>query len=325
MPSSHEVRQGPAAATQVERTRLDDTEVISCPFCDDPGQPVLQEDGWTARQCARCRLVFLSPRPSAAAVARIYTADEAHAPARSRVASFGSPLARLEAGRVIDLLERRTVPGRLLEIGPGGGSVLHAARRRRWVVGAVELNPEQADFIRDDLGIPCWDTLAKVEGTWDVVYHRDVLSHLPDPVAQFRAVHDILRPGGWHVFETGNGDFDRRYDALFSSFQFPDHLFFFSPPSLATLLDHSGFELVNIRSYSLVPQLMLEKLVRRVRGGASTPGSDPATVADAGRSRIGSAARTVLGIARYGARYGLGRLAPKPRRPQDLLVVARRP
>jgi SAM-dependent methyltransferase len=269
-------------------------------------------------------LVFVSPRPVAEAIARIYAADETHARARGHLEDFDSPLARLEARRVVRLLESRMVPGRLLEIGPGDGSVLHVARRHGWVVGGVELNPDQAAFIRDQLGIPCWPDLTDVEGQWDVVYHRDVLSHFHDPVSTFQAIHELLRPAGLHVFESGRGDFDRRFVSQLPSFQFPDHLFFFTPKSLELLFDRSGFELVATRSYSLIPQFAVERVVRRLRGGATRVDTTPATEPANRRGRIRSVARAALAIVRYGTLYGLGRIAPKSGRPQHMLVVARR-
>jgi SAM-dependent methyltransferase len=303
------------------------TETIRCPFCGDDGQEVLHQDGWTGRQCASCRLVFVSPRPSAEATREIYTADESNERARGHVASFSSPTARLDARRVVRLLDSLMPPGRLLEIGPGGGAVLHAARRNGWTVGAVELNPGQAAFIRDTLGTACWGSLEEVEGTWDVVYHRDVLSHLPDPVQEFKAMRELLRENGLHVFETGNGDFARRFDTLFASFQFPDHLFFFSPKALGLLLDRSGFDLVKINAFSLVPLLRLENVVRRVRGRGGVVGSERVSetqfeISEPGRA--GSWARTALAVARFAAVHGIGRVAPKRLRPQHLIVVARR-
>jgi SAM-dependent methyltransferase len=300
-------------------------ETIACPFCGDAGRPAIEEGGWTGRACPTCRLIFVSPRPTAESIRRIYAGDEAHERASPHVSAFNSPIARLKARRVVRILESWSARGRLLELGPGGGAVLHAARRRGWEVGAVELNPEQASFIRDRLGIPCWPSVQAVEGTWDVVYHNDVLSHFPDAVETFEAVRKILRPGGLHVFESGSGDFDRRFDALFPSFQFPDHLFFYSETSLPMLLERSGFQLLRVTGYSLVPALRLERAVRWLRGG-SVGSAGGGAVEDGQTSRGGprSWARTVLAAARFTALFCLGRVMPRRRRPQHLLVVSRR-
>jgi hypothetical protein len=306
-------------------------ETIACPFCGHAGHPAIEENGWTGRECPTCRLIFVSPRPTAESIRRIYADDQAHERASGHVSAFHSAIARLKARRVVGILESWSARGRLLEIGPGGGAVLHAARRRGWEVGAVELNPGQAAFIRDGLGIPCWPSLQAVEGEWDVVYHNDVLSHFPDAVESFVAVRKLLRPGGLHVFESGSGDFERRFDSLFPSFQFPDHLFFYSETSLPMLLERSGFELLRITGYSLVPLLRLEQAVRRLRGGsagtAGTVGTAGAGHAEPRERSSGgprSWARTVLGAARFIALFGLGRVMRKHGRPQHLLVVSRR-
>ena len=91
---------------------------------------------------------------------------------------------------------------------------------------------------------------------FDVIYHSDVMSHFYDPVGEFRRMHAALRPGGWLIFETGNGgDVDPKYLEHVSVFQYPDHLFFFSLANVRALLELSGFDLVELHSYSVLPQL----------------------------------------------------------------------
>jgi len=63
--------------------------------------------------------------------------------------------------------------------------------------------------------------------SFDVIYHCDVVSHLHDPIADFRAMRGRLRDRGLLLFETGNlGDVPVDRLALVPRFQYPDHLFF---------------------------------------------------------------------------------------------------
>jgi SAM-dependent methyltransferase len=298
-------------------------ETITCPFCDEPGDPRLHEGGWTARRCPRCRLVFLSPRPSAEDTAALYVGDEAHWPASSHLMDYGSPTSALETRRTLSMLRRHAPAGRLLEIGPGSGALLAAARAEGYDVEAVELNPAQVAFIRDTLRVPCADNLDAVTGTFDVVYHRDVLSHFSDPIEVFERIHSLLAPGGYHVFETGSGDFRPRYASWFSTFQFPDHLFFFSRESLALLLSRTGYSLVATQRYALTPFLFFQRAVGRLRGhqhATLTGPGDPVAPAEGNRGRSAAA----LAWLKYGLRYWGGALAPKQGRPQTMVVVARR-
>src|SRR4051794_640908 len=203
------------------------TEEINCPFCDVPGGFRFSQEGWNTLTCPSCRLMFISPRPTAKAVAELYEQDSAHGSSMVHLRHFGTSVGKLSANRALRLIKKDgPAVGRILEIGPGAGSFLIAARDAGYEVAGVELNPVEAEHIRS-LGIPCWSSLDDVEGTFDVVYHCDVLSHLYDPVATFRQIRSMLNPSGFHMFETGEGDINPKYWRLIGNWQLPDHLFTF--------------------------------------------------------------------------------------------------
>ena len=95
-----------------------------------------------------------------------------------------------------------TAGSQVLEIGPGAGSML------RWLpeqvgpsghVTGLDLNPRflkelqlpNATVIEGDILAP-----PSTLGTFDLVYSRYVLTHLPDPLAGLQRIHTLLRPGG---------------------------------------------------------------------------------------------------------------------------------
>lgn len=292
----------------------------------------MQENGWTARKCPTCRLVFLSPRPSAADTEKLYVEDAAHWSASTHLMDYGSPANRLETTRTLRLLRRHQPHGTVLELGPGSGALLAAARGQGYEVSAVELNPAQVAFIRDVLHVPCAESLDAVVGTFDIVYHRDVLSHFSDPIEVFEQIYDRLNPGGFHIFETGNGDFARRYERFFSTFQFPDHLFFFSPRSLSLLLERTGFDHVATYRYALTPFLVAQRAqdrLRRARGAvpaaAETAGAAAPMPPAAGARADGGPPASLAARLKYFLRYGAGSLAPKENRPYTMIVVANKP
>ena len=294
-----------------------DLQVIVCPFCRDSGTALLFQDGWKARRCRICRLVFVSPRPTAEAVAAIYRGGETHNRPERHLAKSGSLAVRADARLALRHIAKHCEPGRLLEVGPGGGTFLVEAREAGWDVTGVELNPRQAAFIRDELGIECVGTLDELIGLgpFDVVYHKDVLSHLTDPVDTFSRLREALRPGGIMVFETGNGDYDLKYAALIKSFEFPDHLFFFSEPALDKLLAASGFSLIGRFRYGTTVQLRIDRIMRRAL-------SRSANGTSAGTSSDGPIWQT-LELARHALRYRLGRFLPTRDRPFTMITIAR--
>ena len=163
-------------------------------------------------------------------------------------------MGRLYARHHLRQIRRHARRGRLLEVGAGNGNVLVEARRRGFEVRGLEPNPIQAAFIRDKLGIPCFESLDEVGRDrtvepFDVIYHRDVLSHFFDSLEEFSTLNDLLADGGTMVFETGIGDVDHSYFRLIPLFQLPDHLFFFSDRNIDELLRRTGFIRVATRRY----------------------------------------------------------------------------
>ena len=311
-------------------------ESIDCIFCGPaPSEVTIVENGFEARRCSTCGLIFVSPRPTRERIADLYRLDEAHLSAESHLSGAGSPLGRLYARHDVRQIRRHVKRGRLLEVGAGNGNVLVEARRRGFDVYGIELNPTQAAFIRDRLGIPCYASLDEIyrdrrEDPFDVVFHRDVLSHLFDPLEDFSRLNGLLADGGTMVFETGNlGDVDRSYFKHVKVFQLPDHLFFFSDRSIDELLRRTGFTRVATRQYSILPQLAVISALRKLRGlgtgspsvraGASRSG-EPA--GSSSRTAIARFLRTTVAFAMFGVRYGIGALAPKRGRPQTVVIVA---
>ncbi len=135
------------------------------------------------------------PKPRGAYFARNADADQEHARLR-----FLEDLYDPRCQQA--LLSAGLVPGmRVLEIGPGAGSML------RWLadqvgpqgrVTALDRDPRfLSGFSRPNASVVTGDirdvTLA---GPFDLVFMRFVLMHLPNPVRTLRDILDLLGPGG---------------------------------------------------------------------------------------------------------------------------------
>ena len=322
-------------------------QAAECIFCGvRSDHVVVEENGYTARRCHICNLVYLSPRPTAETILALYGRDQAHVPAASHLGDGAKK--RMYAKYNLSILRRYVKQGALLEIGTGAGFFLDEARKRGFDVFGIELNNIQADFVRRELGIPCEETPLDVcsFGTkkFDVIYHCDVISHFYDPIAEFRKIFHKLSPHGVLIFETGNfPEVKEKYYSAYSGFQFPDHLFFFGERNLRELLHVCGFELEQIYRFSILPQLWVVRYMRMLLEFgrltqylavwiSSRAGIIPSA---SGRSsqRLGPESwhyrikRAVDYIHRYAIaniRYRLGSIMPKTGRPQTLIVTARK-
>ena len=244
-------------------------EEITCIFCNIYNETcVIEENNYKGRQCAQCSLIYISPRPTVSEVIDLYGHDQAYVTAQSHIT--GSLLKRLYAQHNLRIIKKYTKNGDLLEIGSGGGYFLDEARKEGFRPHGIELNPEQVTFIREQFKLPCQDTplssLSFDSQTFDVIYHSDVICHFHDPLNELKTMHEKLNKDGYLVFETGNiGDIKKKYFSLFTRFQFPDHLFFFTEKNIEDILKMSGFKLIAIHNYAITSQLKFLKLIARFK------------------------------------------------------------
>lgn len=319
---------------------------IKCIFCGtESNYVVIEENGYKGKKCPRCGLIYISPRPSFDEIVNLYGHDNAHISAESHIyAEFSK---RLYARHHLRLIRSFVKSGELLEIGAGAGYFLDEARKIGFNPHGLEFNPIQAHYIRNNLGIFCDESSLNTSifqgKRFDVIYHCDVISHFFDPISDFKQINELMKNNSFLVFETGNlGEVKQIYFKYFQRFQYPDHLFFFSTDNLVSLLKKTGFDVVKIYRYSILPQLKVIKALSGIKNSIqkvffvsnkkekhSTDGegdvilaanSQPFNVKSLVKTNIINAYQYV----HYVLRYQIGRIAPKKHRPQTVIVVAKK-
>lgn len=191
-----------------------DTEPVECCVCHRAGQPLYRIDPFGVVRCPQCALVFVSPRLKSDALQRmyddvgyfegdgsVYGASGRFAPAKILQRQWTAGRLALAAAAL-----RRPVPGaRLLEVGCAYGHFLAAARDRGYDVTGVEFSAAAAEHARTRLGLRVHTaqvTDAPLAGRFDVICAWDTLEHVPDPVAFWRAVRELLADDGVVLFST---------------------------------------------------------------------------------------------------------------------------
>jgi len=312
----------------------DSKDNIDCLFCHVPSEKVvIEENGYVGKQCENCNLIFISPRPSPKDVVDLYAHDGAHVSAESHINS--GFLKRLYAKNQLKIIGAHKQNGAILDIGAGAGNFLTEARTAGFSPHAIEFNPTQAEHIRTTLDIPCEET-AVAKGIFDgklfdIVFHCDVISHMYDPIADFKAMNQVMNDGGLLVFETGNlGDVDRKHYRRFDVFQYPDHIFFFSTKNLEDLLNQTGFDLIEINRYEIANQLRIENLAGRLKRWIKNKAGNSQTSRNANEPQSetpkqnGTPLMNLYKLGLYSATYKLGKIKPSFNRPQTLIVVAQK-
>ncbi|WP_237743546.1 class I SAM-dependent methyltransferase [Pleurocapsa sp. PCC 7319] len=315
---------------------------------------MIEENGYEGKQCSQCGLIYISPRPSFEEIVDLYGHDEAHISAQSHIsADFAK---RLYAKHNLNIIRSVVNSGSLLEIGAGAGYFLDEARKIGFEPYGLEFNPVQANFMRNQLQIPCEQSPLSTSifngQKFDVIYHCDVISHFFDPIADFQKMNETMNDESFLIFETGNfAEVDQKYYQYIPSFQYPDHLFFFSVDNLAELLEKTGFQLIKIHRYSMLPQLLTMKVLSNIKQSikkilikspdiSSKPGKSTSEPYETNKTSISnfkssniksSIKKNIKNIYNFGyhyfnylLRYKIGKLAPKAQRPQTVIVIAKK-
>lgn len=142
--------------------------------------------------------------------------------------------------------------GNLLEIGPGTGHFLAAARDAGLSTLGIEGSAYHREYIHRKWDIETIaDPLEKntlAPETFDNCVSFNCLEHIYDPASHFAAVFRVLKPGGRFLISTCNADalVARLVGRYWSTFKPADHVSVPSPKSLRIIGDRTGFRTIKL-------------------------------------------------------------------------------
>ncbi len=137
---------------------------------------------------------------------------------------------------------------RILEIGASAGQFLGAVKPLVREAQGLELNIENAAFMRRKLKIKVYtdpleeDTLP--ENYFDTIFILETLEHIPDPVSFLKHAVRALKPGGHIVVEVPN--IDDVEVSMYNLTEFNDfyyrepHIYYFSPKTIKAVGKRAG-------------------------------------------------------------------------------------
>jgi SAM-dependent methyltransferase len=169
--------------------------VQTCPLCASTSSTALPRLDHL-RTCTSCALIYVSPRPTQAAIAASYDDSEGIHAGWQKGASGRE---RLWAKRV-ERLRRHVTGGRALDVGAGFGDFLHHLELRGgWETFGTEVSAEAAAVARTRFGLLVLNGQVEdvsLSGAFDLITLWHVLEHLPQPGRSLDLVADLLAPGG---------------------------------------------------------------------------------------------------------------------------------
>jgi len=212
--------------------------------------------GLRYRRCAACGTRALAAMPGEGELRVRYEASypRTFAPARIRAPR------REMLGGVLAHLRRHTAPGRLLDVGCGGGHLLQAAGGAGWCAIGSDLSHAACVAARV-AGAPVTQSQAGAlpfrDGALDVVTLVNVLDHTVSARRTLDEAARVLRPGGLLVVRVPNGPMHANAARTLARLgplarlrgldAFPIlHLYAFGRRALVRLLTGAGFDVLHV-------------------------------------------------------------------------------
>jgi 2-polyprenyl-3-methyl-5-hydroxy-6-metoxy-1,4-benzoquinol methylase len=140
--------------------------------------------------------------------------------------------------------------GKLVDIGCGGGVLLHALRQQlpfNWNFWGVEPTLSYAALAarRSGAHVVCanYEKDVMEDAPFDAATCCQVLEHVPDPRGFLAAINKDLKPGGWLYVEVPDVSDFESLEPSHDRFMV-QHVSYFSAPVLRRLLTEEGFDII---------------------------------------------------------------------------------
>jgi SAM-dependent methyltransferase len=246
--------------------RSETTPRKSCPGCGGEGVPAAGYESVELDRCRDCGLIFLGRDHLGGTEAKYASGEyaETHAEYFEEEDSFSHI-----AERRLAWLRDKSVGSRLLEVGPGRGHFLGAAREAGFDVVGVEASPSLAARIAADIGVPVkTGTLDEVElpsHGFDLVCMFHVFEHVEDPPGVLARIRELLDDDGLLAIEVpniGSAMAARRGDTWGAVQPVDLHISHFTPPTLRSLVERSGFTVRELDTIGIWPYLPPSRRLR---------------------------------------------------------------
>ena len=242
--------------------RNDDLEQVCCDFCgkSHSRDVIVRPDSLRVVECLGCGLAFISPRPKASQIVKLYEA-EYFTKQGENGASIGYPdyfslknqpfLQRL--AREKHAIAQKFIcfqKAKCLEVGCAAGEFSSLLTRKGAKVLGIDLSKraiEEAVSRYPGTKFRQGDLTALNEGTFDAIFAFEVIEHVTSPVVFLKAAANRLNSRGFLILSTPNYECGKtvgveQWFGFQSSFE---HLYFFTPDVLSKCAARAGLTTID--------------------------------------------------------------------------------
>ena len=249
----------------------------SCPVCrgSDPVS-LWSKAGMCYMRCGHCTMVYANPVPKTFVTGQFY---------QDRTQDFYLSATKLTADydpvrfqREWRLFRSWVSPGRVLDVGCSTGGFLRGLIPLGFEVLGQDVSTgalQQAERVGIRVTHTPFLELSGYGDSFDAVTFWAVLEHVMEPHAFLAHAHRLLRPGGMCMVLVPNlHSLAIRLLGARYRYVMPEHINFFSPRSLRTMVESTGeWEVKHLGSMHFNPVVLLQDMWR---GGHCVPDSERA-------------------------------------------------
>lgn len=260
-----------------------ETQYQTCPVCSSSIRlwrvRHTKRGSYKIDVCGSCGFAFVNPRPSLSFLMDFYSSigpgglfggEDVPTKESLMAREKADPNSTIDAKRLVattvDLLKQTaTQRGRFLDIGCGFGFFSREAIDSGFEVTALDLAPNKRKVTREITGldpVECsFEDFQCPPASLSAVLMSQILEHVSDVNLWVSKAHGLLVDNGVLAIALPNyGSVFRRLLQEKSPYITPpEHLNFFNPRSLSTLLEKHGFKVERVQWVSRVPKWILKK------------------------------------------------------------------
>jgi 2-polyprenyl-3-methyl-5-hydroxy-6-metoxy-1,4-benzoquinol methylase len=224
---------------------------VKCDLCgQDEAELFLEKDGFNIVKCKNCSMVYVNPRLKSEKLSDLYN-ENVISPYHYYLETKNEDERTFEER--INLIEKHSKPGKLLDVGCSIGTFSIVARNQGWEVFGVDINTQSVNYCRENLKLDVkagdFEKLDFPEGFFDVIIMNDFLEHVNSPSKALKKANSFLKKGGLIFIVTP------KIDSLMAKISKDkwlhlkpnEHIFYFSAKTMDSILKKTGFDVISIK------------------------------------------------------------------------------
>ncbi len=237
-------------------------QINQCPVCqNNQFSPYIScvdytvsNQSFSLSKCKSCSFVFTNPRPNKDEIGAYYKAENyiSHTETKSGLVNQIYHIARkFTLKNKLNLINKLSQKGALLDIGCGTGSFLNIAQKNGWKVNGVEPDTMARELALKHCGNVIFDESFFQNETntqFEVITLWHVLEHIHELELRIKQIKKLLKPSGRLIVAVPNcssGD-AQHYKQYWAAYDVPRHLYHFTPKDIQNLFQNFDFQLETI-------------------------------------------------------------------------------